>query len=337
MRNERVEQFDVDLDLDRRRALKLLGGGLTTVVAGKAVDNVLLGYELLGTNLRKQELATLVSDGFFAGVRRTDVGAHRLVLWGDTLRIQQGKDVLSKHRYPELSTSDAERLDSRYDLDGYLATGLPVLADLHERIRPSFSNYESFFEQVREGEPVPGAVELLRSVASADPAIVRTFTDADPSEPEAVVEGLVDGFREYGGYDLERYVAGSVQDNVVFGLADLRAPFREDVDFETVMAEDGTGLFCYEFTARSIEALHAVPAREQSAPVFAGSVFDERHKHVYTVIGSVLREGDGYAVPLTFVDYTHSTLYDDLNLRGVLGEGLAAYDRRHMATQIFWS
>lgn len=325
------------VDVDRRRALKYLGGGLTAIAAGKAVDNVLLGYELLGTNLREQDLAGLVGGAFFRGVRRTDVGDHRVLLWDDTLRIQRGPRVVVATEFPTVTDGAAARFDEEYGLDGYVAIGVPVLDALHRNVRFEFSTSDPFFERIREGAAVPEAVELLRSHASVSPEIVGRFTGAEPARPQAVVEGLVDGFREHAHYDLERYAAGSIQDNVIFGAIDLRAALGGAVDYESLMATEGTGMFCNEFANRSVEALHAVRAREQSTPVFAGTVRDRRHKHVYTAIGSVLREGDGYVVPMTFVDYTHTTLYDDLNLRGALGEGLEAYNRRHMATGISWS
>lgn len=325
------------IDLDRRCALKLLGGGVGGLAAGKAIDNVLLGYEVLGTNLRKQDLAGLVAGGFFAGVRRTDLGGRRVLLWDDVLRVKRGAETRATRRYPEMDADAASALDARHDLDGLVAAGVPVLAALHGDVPLSFAGYEQFFDRLAAGAPEPEAVELLRSGASAPPAVVRAFADADPEDPEAVVAGLVDGFREHTRYDYERYAARSVQDNVLLGAANLREPFREDVDFRSLLATEGTGLFCTEFAARSIEALHAVPARDQRVPVFAGTVSDRRPKHAYTAIGSVLREDDGYVVPMTFVDFTHTTLYDDLNLRGVLGEGLDAYDRRHRASRLYWT
>ncbi|WP_255150265.1 hypothetical protein [Halorarius halobius] len=335
MSNERAD--DADVDLDRRRTLKLLGGGLTATAAGVAVDNVLLGYELLGTNLKKQDLTALVEPAFFRGVRRTDVRDNRVLLWDETVRIQRGQQVLASRDLPEVSAAAATGIDAEYGLDGYVESGVPVLASLYGDVRFEFSNYGSFFDRVRAGDPVSEAVELLRSGVAVSPDTVEGFAGADPADPEAVVEGLVDGFREHTHYDLDRYAAGSVQDNVIFGAAALRPSFRGDVAFESVAASEGTGLFCNEFANRSVEALHAVPAREQTAPVFGGTVHDRRHKHVYTAIGSVLREDDGYVVPMTFVDYTHATLYDDLGLTGLLGEGLEAYNRRHMATGISFS
>jgi hypothetical protein len=81
-------------------------------------------------------------------------------------------------------------------------------------------------------------------------------------------------------------------------------------------------------------------------------VTDARHKHVYTGLATVVREDEGGAdggeggdenaagdlvVPMTFLDYMHSTQYDDLHLRGVLGEGVNAYDRRHRTDDVYWN
>jgi hypothetical protein len=176
---------------------------------------------------------------------------------------------------------------------------------------------------------------LRRWPWSADPELVARFVDADLAKPEPVLRGLASGFREHAHYDAGRYVAGAVQDNVIFGAANLRESFREPVGFRALLADDGTGMFCYEFTNRSIEALHAVPAPEQRVPVIGARVMDTRHKHAYTAVASVVRDG-GLRVPMTFVDYTHATMYDDFNARGVLGEGLEAYDDRHRATAIDW-
>lgn len=324
--------------MERRRALKLLGGGLAAVAGGKAVDNVVLGYgTVVGTNLREQDVGALVAEGLTSDLRTTDVGSTRLLLWDDVLRVKQGGEVRTTRRYPSLSRAEARALDGRYDLDGLVTDALPALRRLREDdFEVVATDYGSFFDRVRRAEAEPAAVELLRAGDTVAPGIVERFAGVDPADPEAVVEGLVDGFREHAAYDVQRYAAGSVQDNVIFGAVDLREPFREDVDFRSILASDGTGLFCYEFANRSIEALHAVRARDQTTPVFAGSVWDRRHKHVYTAIGSLVRHGEDLVVPVTFVDYTHSTLYDDFAARGIMGEGLEAYNRRHRATAIDW-
>lgn len=325
------------VDLDRRRALKVLGAGVGAVAAGTAVDNVLLGFEVLGTNLRKQDLAGLVAGSFFGQLRTTDVGSRRVLLWDDLLRVTRDEEGLETRRYPELDAAAAADLDARYDLDGLVEAGVPVLGDLHGDVSLAFSTSGSFFDRLAAGDPEPEAVELLRSGASAPADVVRTFAGADPADPGAVVDGLVGGFREHARYDYERYAAGAIQYNVLGGRVDVKEPFREDVGFRSLLSADELGMFCYEFADRSIEALHAVPAREQRVPVFAGRVHDRRHRHVYTAIGSVLREDDGYVVPMTFVDYMQPTMYDDLALRGVFGEGLEAYDRRHRATRVDWT
>jgi hypothetical protein len=64
---------------------------------------------------------------------------------------------------------------------------------------------------------------------------------------------------------------------------------------------------------------------------------DDRHKHVYTALASAYIDDAGTTVlPVTFIDYTHTTLYSDLNATGVLGDGLDAYNDRHRATSIWW-
>lgn len=64
---------------------------------------------------------------------------------------------------------------------------------------------------------------------------------------------------------------------------------------------------------------------------------DWRHKHVYNGLASVVRDEDELRVPVTFLDYTYSTLYDDLRVRRIAGEGLCAYDRGHRADEVYWS
>lgn len=39
---------------------------------------------------------------------------------------------------------------------------------------------------------------------------------------------------------------------------------------------------------------------------------------------------------MTFIDYTHTTLYDDFNLTSLMGEGFDAYNDRHRADEMFW-
>lgn len=77
-----------------------------------------------------------------------------------------------------------------------------------------------------------------------------------------------------------------------------------------------------------------IPAHRQDPPVFAREVYDRRHGHVYTAVGSVHREGDALTLLATFVDYSRSTWYDDFEVRPLFGEGINAYDSRHRASRI---
>jgi hypothetical protein len=331
----------------RRRALSALGTTVGFAGSAKAVDNVFVGYGIVeGTNLVDQDLATVVGQRLQPRRTWTSVRGHELVL-------ADGTAFLSGDGVDETLDLGASRDDARA-LDDELGFELfePLVADNDtlarmidenpadiDGLRFEFSTYEPFFERVRDGDTRPGAVARLREnrYTDVDPATVEAFADADPREPKAVVDGLVGAFRGHTSYDIPRYAAGSVEDNVLLGGVDLRQHFESPTGFEAL--EDGrtSGLFCYEFVYRSVEALHSVPAFAQTTPVFGGRVHDERHKHAFTAIGSVLREGSELVIPMTFVDYTHSTLYDDLVLRGVMGRGLEAYNDRHRATDIYWN
>lgn len=341
----------------RRRALKLLGIAGVGAGAARAVDNVLLGYGgVTGTNLREQDLEPLLTAN--VEPRRWSYAADggRLSLDGGTLAVAGpgGETALD---VPTASPDAAADADGLHDLPGTPAA--EVVADLGAidagDARFTFHDPAGFFDRVTadRARHRPYTVDALRGagIRAVDPATVREFADADPADPRAVVEGLVGGFRRHAYYDVPRYTAGAIKYNVLFGAYDPRQHFEEPVDFESLLAsDDETGMFCNEFTDRSLEALHAVPAPAQSVPVAGLSVADWRHKHVYTGITSVLRrpgggrgaagaENDGrdLEVATTFVDYTHTTLYDDFHARGLLGEGLDAYNRRHRADSVSWN
>nr|WP_303647539.1 hypothetical protein [Haloarchaeobius amylolyticus] len=327
-------------------------GGLGALGAGKAVDNIFLGYGVLvGTNLLTQDLPTLAGERLGPSPFETTVTDRGVAVEGGEIHVADSPEgdpdpVLSLAASP----ADAASIDEEYGLPG-VATELvrddPQLAAMLgeanasevENVRFEFHQYEDFFERVRNAEARPFSVMRLRGsrYRPVSTETVRTFTDADPADPKAVIEGLVGGFREYSGYDIPRYAAGSLEDNVLMGHGDLRRHFESPTSFDALLDGRNTGLFCYEFVHRSIEALHAVPAHAQTAPVFGGVVTDARHKHAYTTVGSVLREDGDLVIPVTFVDYTHSTLYDDLLATGVLGRGLRAYDDRHRAGEIYWN
>jgi len=328
-----------DAEVSRRDALKALVGGGLVLGGAKAVDNVLVGYGVVtGTNLVDQDLAPLAAAefaprrGFQTAVGEYDVATTA----GEVrrLRVARGDEVVVERPLADLTAATGPEHDLPDPLAG-------LLADLGAVARGEaifeFHRTESFFDRIDAAEARPLATDAVRHWPGAGAEVVGEFTDADPADPQALLDGLTTGFREHTFYDAPRYAAGSVQDNVIFGAADLRAPFREPVDFASIVDGPQTGLFCYEFTNRSIEALHALPATEQVAPVVGGAVVDDRHKHVYTVVSSLVREDGELRVPTTFVDYTHTTLNDDLRMRGLMGEGFEAYNSRHRATRIDWN
>lgn len=326
--------------MHRREALALFGGGLAALGAGKAADNVLLGYGVVvGTNLREQDLGPLVNERLEPSPFEVQVGDALLSLAGGELAVDDGRRSRTI-TIAESSRREATELDEEFDLPGNPAT--QIFADLSAleagEVSFDFSDYGAFFDRLDGADVRPFTVEALRGpyFRHVDPGTIRSFAGVSPSDPRALVEALAGAFRGHTSYDIPRYLAGSVEDNVLFGAVDLRDHFESSTSFEALERGETSGMFCYEFTYRSIEALEAVPAHHQTPPTFGGAVMDSRHKHVYTAIGSVYREDGELVVPVTFVDYTHSTLYDDLGLRWLLGEGIDAYDARHRATDVYW-
>ena len=325
-------------DVSRRRFLAGAGGTLAGGGAVRAADNVLLGYGELGygTNLIEQDLAGLVADSIRVWYDERVAGRRLRVADGDVV-VSTGND-----RYRLDLGADAEAaadLDADLGLGGRLEALYADASDLVAgEYELAFSQPAAFFERVAGADPRPEAVTAIRGRVDrrVDPDVVERFAGVSPRRPAAMVDALVGAFREHTSYDLPRYLAGSVEDNVLFGAVDLRAPFEGRTDLEGLLADDGGGLFCYEFAVRSMEALQAVAPHVQRAPVAAAYVRDARHKHVYTGVASAVREGGDLVVPMTFVDYTHSTLYDDLGVTSVAGRGLAAYDDRHRATHVRW-
>lgn len=339
-RRETVERAFPELQLTRRQALRAAAGGGLVLGAAKAVDNVLIGYgEVVGTNLVDQaasgELASIADVGLHPR-RGTEVSLEgaSVTLQTDLVRVHEDGDLLAERPLTVIDRSWAAGLGLPGGLRALAANLGAIARDEHSF---EFHPVDDFFERVAGASPQSQTVDVLRRWKAAETHQVEAFTQVDPADPRAVLNGLVAGFREHTYYDAPRYLAGSIQDNVIFGAVDLRAPFRDPVDFESIGGDEKVGMFCYEFTHRSLEALHAVPAPEQTVPVLAARVWDKRHKHVYTAVASVVRDDDGLSIPMTFVDYTHTTLYDDARLRGLLGEGFEAYNPRHRATVIHWS
>ncbi|WP_121821451.1 hypothetical protein [Halostella salina] len=329
-----------DVEITRRRLLAG-AGGVGALGAGKAVDNVLIGYGVVvGTNLVTQDLAALVDERLDPSLGDSPLpDGHRLAVDDATLFVMDGDEVAASVALPADPSEGAAVDDELGFADGPVEQLVADLSDIRRgNYEYAFSKRDPFFERVDAAEPRAYTTGALRGpyYDDVDPETIRAFADVDPTRPREVLRGLVDAFREHSSYDVARYVAGSIEDNVLFGTVDLRQHFRTPANFDAVREDDGTGMFCWEFTNRSLEALHAVPAWGQRRPAVGLKVIDERHKHVYTGVGSVVREDGDLVIPVTFVDYTHSTLYDDFYMTGLLGEGVEAYNERHRATDVYW-
>lgn len=326
--------------MNRREALKFFGGGVGVLGAGKAVDNVLVGYgPLVGTNLREQDLQAVAGEHLPADRwYRESIDGFELLRQNEVLFLLEDGEVVETASLERSNPERPREIDAAYDLTGDpFETLYSDVPDLQAgRYRFEFHEFDPFFDRLADATTRPFTVGLLRSNQRADPAVVERFSGAAPSDPRAVLRGLVESFREHSYYDVPRYVAGSLTDNVFMGAVKLRKYFRSPVDFTSLLNADGTGMFCYEFTNRSIEAIHARPAYDQTAPVVGVRVRDYRHKHVYTGVASVIRDDGDLTIPMTFVDYTHTTLYDDFGLTPVLGDGFDAYNDRHRADEMFW-
>jgi hypothetical protein len=322
--------------ITRRRMI--LGGGasLGAVGGGRALYNTVLGYGQagMGTNLKDQDLAAVVSEQFPPSYDESIDGTR--IRSTDTGIEIEGEETL---RFDADGHDEAERVDAEYGGEGRISG---LFADLSAFRRGEyafeFSQPSAFFERVGTAEFRPGFLTAVRNNRDriVDPELIERFVGADPADTAAVIDGLTAGFREHTRYDIPRYLAGSIEDNVILGAADLRQYFEDPVDFGALLEADTTGIFCWELVFRSIEALQALRPDQQSIPVSACYVSDRRHKHAFTGIMTAVRDDGELRFPMTFVDYTHTTLYDDLRMTGVLGEGLAAYNDGHRADVVYW-
>jgi len=329
-----------DVKSGRRRFMQTIVAGGLGLGALKSADNVVLGYgPIVGENLHTQPLAELTSQGMFRGHRSVKADNHRLVLMGDILRVYSGDTLRTQFRVDAMTPVGAAALDTELGLrTGPLEQVVRDLQALTDGVAPfAFGHVTEVFERARAANPRPYTTGLLRGGSiGADQTLVAEFLNADTTDPEAVIRGLVPAFREKTDYDVPRYLAGAVQFNIAMNRASLREPFEEPVDWAALTDKTTTGMFCNEYAKRSVEALHAVDPRRQTPPTAGALVYDTRHRHVYTLAASVVREDGELVIPTTFLDYMHATLYDDAGLTGVMGEGLEAYNRRHRATNIGW-
>lgn len=330
-----------------RRGFLARAAGLGAAAGGfRAVDNVLLGYGVLvGTNLRAQELTPLFTDSLTFTDRRYPLADGRHLAYAEgTLAVERGEQRAGAIDVFEATPATASGFDARHDLPGTpgpaeeLARDLGAIRAGEVAVEPL--ELDAFFERARSAQTRPYAVGPLRGPFhdEAPPETVAGFTDADPADPAATVDGLATAVREHTDYDLPRYTAGAVEDNLLAGAVDLRQHFESDVSYGAVGDGGHTGMFCYEYARRAAEAFHAVAPTRQRLPVAAAEVIDDRHKHVYTALTTLVREGGDGDLRLlaTFLDYTHVAMYDDAAAQQVMGEGLEAYDTRHRATEVKW-
>lgn len=324
--------------MKRRAFLGAAGGSLALLGTGIAIDNTLLGYgPLTGTNLTQQSIKD-ISDQPFPQ---------------EGTQINTPTEITIQHTQSGFFFTNSDGNTTRYPFNSELShQGIPE--DLLEELQTAHTDFQKFydddftfekytpnefFDTLSDSTTHSLTVSGLRgrNYIDVEPSLVKEFTGISPTDTNELVSALATAFRQSAYYDGPRYIAGAIQDNVLFGATDLREYFRSDVRLKNLVETDEeVGMFCYEYTWRSLEAFHAVPAVNQTVPVFACTVIDDRHKHVYTLLGSVYEENGELRVPVTFLDYTHAVLYDDVNARGILGNGVNGYNDRHRATNIWW-
>ena len=305
------------------------------IAAATAVSGVLMGYQ---KNLRNQNLTDLCSQDLQVPLEKSiTVDGYEVSV--DTLNVQIGSST-NPHEtlsYVAASDDEAAKLDAKYGLNGaveQLVSDLPQIDD--EDYEFEYHGLSDFFDRLDEGKTRPFTVELLRGFNGTDPSTVQEFTNADPIDPQGIIQKLKYAFADKTSYDIPRYIAGSITDNLLFGTVPLRPIFEHDVDYQTLLTSSNTRMFCYEFTYRAIEALHAVPAHRQMYPVLGVGVHDSQHKHYYMGVASVIRENGQLVIPMTFVDYTRTTLSSGFEGGKLIDAELNAYDTHHHLTWIDW-
>ena len=322
----------------RRRFLGLAGGGAAALVGGVAVDNVMLGYGTVsGTNLTEQDV------GAKANERLGPVEGRTLQLDGTTVgihddRLDVGDDSLSW----AADADDIEQVEQDHDIEFgtlvELVDDIPTLWAENHVVEPVKA--KAFFDRAAKAETRSVTVEALRGplIRDVSAEIVEEFSGVDPANPRKLAYGFVDAFREHTFYDAPRYVAGAIEDNVLRKTVELREPFDQPTDFETLLEGENSGFFCYDFVYRSLEAFHAVPAADQTIPVVGAYVRDSRHKHAYTGLATVTRENDGQlTLLLTFLDYTPTTTAHSFGVTRLIGDDPNAYTDGHRTTDMFWN
>lgn len=313
---------------------------MASVGTAKAADNILIGYgNLSGTNLTQQNLVPIASAGFSPAsfeIQRDDTA---LIFDGAKIRLigTEYDETLSS---TEGNTGVARKMDRHHSVFGTPALELveDLTAFANGKFEFEFFSVSEFFSQVSEGTTRPYTALAFRGANRSSPqlSVIREFADVDPTAMKELIGGLADGFRQYTRYNTERYIARSIQFNLLLNTVSLDSPFTHQTAFEEIMDGPKTPFLCWDFAERSIEAFHAVSPVRQDVPVIAGRVNDARHGHVYTALATVLRLGSSLRIPVTFLDYRNAILFDSGPLSLVFDPDVGAFDARHRATRIRW-
>ncbi len=349
------------MELSRRQLVARGVSGLGLLAGGVATYNEILGYDrVTGTNVLRQNLDSIVAEhlqpatGPIVSVSDVEIDHERGVLLVRSADGERGDHVEGEGEHEnendqqalEWATTTPEtaaEADAEFGLENEGNPLEQLTADLSALeagdVEFVYGTVEAFFDHVQrdDAQPRPYTVGALRGhIDGVDPALIEEFAGVSPTDPDALVDGLADGFREFSTYDVPRYIAGSVEDNILFGRADLRSRLESPADFEALLEGETDGLYCTEMTVRTIEAAHTASPLEQSVPVFAGYVRDFRHSHFYGALASVTRVEGELVIPVTFVDYMYATLADDFSTTRLVDPTPSAYDGYHRADEILW-
>ncbi|MFB6085890.1 MAG: hypothetical protein ABEJ84_03650 [Halodesulfurarchaeum sp.] len=320
------------LDAPRRELLRRIGiGAIAGGFARVFYEYTGFGH-LTATNLRRQDLEPLLRDRLEPSPFSVPVADGRFWFTGEewnSAAAENGAERGSVAGSTRQTDGHHDHLTDRFSRDlRALRSGdftVPVLS------------LSDFLDRGGEGRTRPLAVAALRGEGfqSPDPEMIRRFTGVDPADIRAVIDGLGSGFRAHTHFDARRYLAAAIERYLLLETIPVADPSRDPTDFEAILT-GSTGLYCYEYALRSIEAFHAIEPTRQSIPVFGGIVIDDRHNHAYTALGTVLREAGGLRLPFTFVDYFYTALFDSLRAGWLVGEEIGAYDRFHRATRVHY-
>lgn len=320
----------------RRQAIKLGAGGVGFAALARVAYEYTGFGTVGGTNVTEQSLAPLARDRLAASPFTLETPNGSVVFDGETAGLRRGDGewvAVAQVGDEGAESPDVNATDRLPEPISDVVADVRAIA--RDAVEFEFAGVEAFFQRLRAAELRPFAVAALRGTGfdRPDREAIREFTGADLDDPAGLVAGLAEGFAARTHFDVARYVAGSIEDHLLLGTVPVGEPFREPTDFQAILA-GVSGLYCYQYALRSIEAFHAVAPPRQSPPVFGALVLDDRHNHAYTALASVVREAGRLRIPMTFLDYYYATLFSNLGLEWALGEGIDAYDGHHRATDV---